>query len=98
MFGAFKTRGFNFEDTHMKNLEKIKMLIVLVSIVYTWCVLLWLYLNESLPIKLMKLGRKLKSIFKYGFEYLTCFIKKLLEDKIYNILEFNDVTKFLSCT
>jgi len=98
MFGAFKTRGFNFEDTHMKNLEKIKMLIVLVSIVYTWCVLLGLYLNESKPIILMKFGRKRKSIFKYGFEYLTCFIKRLLEDKIYNTLAFNEVTKFLSCT
>jgi len=98
MFGAFKTRGFNFEDTHMNNLEKIKMLIVLVSIVYTWCVLLGLYLNETVPIILTNTGRKRKSIFKYGFEYLTCFIKRLLEAKLYNILEFNEVTKFLSCT
>ena len=98
MFGAFKSRGFNFEETHMTNLEKIKMLIVLVSIVYTWCVLLGLYLDESLPIKLMKLGRRRKSIFKYGFEYLTGFIKRLLEGKIYNVLEFNEVTNFLSCT
>ena len=98
MFGAFKTRGFNFEETHMTNLEKLKMLIVLVSIVYTWCVLLGLYLDESLPIKLMSQGRKRKSIFRYGLDYLTCFIKKILENKIYNIHEFNEVTKFLSCT
>ena len=32
MFGAFKTRGFNFEDTHMRDLEKLKKLIALVSI------------------------------------------------------------------
>lgn len=98
MFGAFKSRGFNFEDTHMINLEKIKKLIVLVSIVYIWCVFLGICCDQSIPIKLMKLGRKRKSIFKYGFEYLTSFIKKLLEGKIYNELEFNEVTKILSCT
>lgn len=89
MSTAIKTQNF---------LQTLKMLIVLVSIVYTWCVLLGLYLNESSPIKLMSRGRKRKSIFRYGLDYLTWFIKRLLDDKIYNILEFNDVTKFLSCT
>lgn len=98
MFGAFKSRGFNFEDTHMTNLEKIKMLILLVSIVYTWCVLIGIWCDESIPIKYMKLGRKRKSIFRYGFEYLIYFIQKVLKGKIYNDLEFNEVTKILSCT
>jgi len=99
MFGAFKTRGFNFEETHMINLEKIKKLIVLVSIVYTWCVLIGIWYDETVPIKLMlTLGRKRKSIFRYGFDYLTTFIKKLLDGKIYNDFEFNEVTKLLSCT
>ena len=98
MFGAFKSRGFNFEDTHMTALEKIKKLIVLVSIVYAWCVLIGLWYDETVPIKLMKLGRKRKSIFRYGFDYLTSFIKKLLDGKVYNDFEFNEVTKILSCT
>ena len=99
MFGAFKTRGFNFEDTHMKDLEKIKKLIVMVSIVYTWCALIGLWYNATVPIKLMvTLGRKRKSIFRYGFDYLTTFIRKLLDGKIYNDFEFNEVTKLLSCT
>lgn len=98
MFGAFKTRGFNFEDTHMKDLDKIKKLIVIVSIVYTWCIWIGLWYNETVPIKLMTLGRKRKSIFKYGLDYLTSFIKKILYGKIYNVFEFNEVIKILSCT
>ncbi len=98
MFGAFKTRGFNFEDTHMTNLEKIKKLIVLISIAYTWCVLLGLWISETIKIRIKNHGRKQKSIFRCGFDYLTTFIRKLLSGSIYNDLEFNEVTKILSCT
>lgn len=98
MFGAFKSRGFNFEDTHMTGLEKIKKLIVLVSIVYTWCVLVGLWYDETVPIKLMTSGRKRKSIFRYGLNYLTSFIKKLLDGRFDNDFEFNELTKILSCT
>lgn len=98
MFGAFKTKGFNFEDTHMTNLEKIKKLVVLVSIVYTWCVLVGLWVSESITIRIMNHGRKQRSIFRCGLDYLTTFIKKLLSGNIYNDSEFNDVTKLLSCT
>jgi hypothetical protein len=98
MFGAFKKRGFNFEDTHMTMLEKIKKLIVMISIAYTWSVLVGLWISESIKIRIMNHGRKQKSIFRCGFDYLTTFIKKLLTGNIYNDLEFNDVTKLLSCT
>jgi hypothetical protein len=98
MFGAFKKRVFNFEDTHMTKLEKIKKLLVLISIAYTWCVLVGLWVSEKTKIRIMKHGRKQRSIFRCGFDYLTTFIEKLLTGNIYNDLEFNDVTKILSCT
>lgn len=98
MFGAFKTRGFNFEHTHMTDLEKLRKLIILVSIVYLWCVFIGLWYDETTPIKLTSFGRKRISVFKYGFNYLTTFIKKLLDGNIHNDFEFNEVTKLLSCT
>lgn len=98
MFGAFKRRGFNFEDTHMTNLNKIKKLIVIISIAYTWCVLVGLWISESIKIRIMPHGRKQRSTFRCGFDYLTTFIRKLLSGDIYNDLEFNDVAKILSCT
>jgi hypothetical protein len=98
MFGAFKKRGFNFEDTHMTHPEKIKKLIVLISIAYIWCVLVGLWISDSIKIRIMNHGRKQRSTFRCGFDYLTVFIKKLLTGNIYNDMEFNDVTKLLSCT
>ncbi len=100
MFGAFKNRGFNFEDTHMRKLNKLKKLIVLISIAYTWSVLVGLWISETIKIKIKikNHGRKQKSIFRCGFDFLTTFIKKLLTGNIYNDHEINDVTKLLSCT
>ncbi len=98
MFGAFKTRGFNFEQTHMKDLQKIKKLIALVSIAYIWCVMVGLWINESIKIRIATHGRKEKSIFRVGFDYLTSFIKRLLNREIYNPYEFKEVVGLLSCT
>jgi len=53
MFGAFKKRGFNFEDTHITQPEKIKKLIVIISIAYTWCVLIGLWISETIKIRIM---------------------------------------------
>ena len=94
LFGSFKTRGFNFEDTHLKNLDKIKLFIVIISIAYFWSVLIGIWLDASTPIKLKKHGRKTISIFRYGFDYLVYVIKSIY-DKLY---EFNNLVKILSCT
>jgi len=98
MFFAFKTRGFNFEDTHMTGLEKIEKLLVLVSIAYSWCVLVGLWLQNEVKISIKNHGRKVKSIFRKGLDYLTGIFIKLLDGSIYNILQFNEVTQILSCT
>lgn len=98
MFGAFKTRGFNFEDTHMTDLEKLKKLIVLVSIAYSWCVMVGLWITETITVRIMTHGRKQKSTFRCGFDFLTAIIKKLLDNAIYNDYEFNEVTNILPCT
>jgi hypothetical protein len=98
MFGAFKTRGFNFEDTHMTDKEKLRKLLVLVSIVYIWCIMLGFWYDLTTPIKLTNFGRMRLSYFRYGFNYLTVFVKKLLDGKIYNDFEFIEVNKILSCT
>jgi len=94
LFGAFKTRGFNFEDTHFKNLEKIKMLIVFISIAYLWSILVGLWLDAVISIKIKTHGRKAISVFRYGFDYLTYIIKNILD----KFDEFNILAKILSCT
>jgi transposase len=36
MFKAMKTSGFNLEDTHLTDLERISTLIALISIAFVW--------------------------------------------------------------
>lgn len=98
MFGAFKTRGFNFEQTHMKAPEKLKKLLMLVSIAYVWCIMIGIWISESIKIRIVTHGRQEKSIFRVGYDYLTTFIKKLLAYEIYNPYEFKEVLGLLSCT
>ena len=98
MFGAFKTRGFNFEQTHMKDLGKLKKLLTLVSIAYLWCIMVGMWISESIKIRIVTHGRKEISIFRAGLNYLITFINKLLAKKIYNPFEFKEVLNLLSCT
>lgn len=97
MFGAFKTRGFNFEVTHMTKLERIK-----INSTSKYCICMvythrnmdkWINKNQD-----YEAWKKRKSVFRCGFDYLTVFSKKLLSGNIYNDLEFNEVNKILSCT
>lgn len=98
MFGAFKSRGFNFESTHIRDNEKIKKLIFLVSVAYIWSVLVGLWIRETIRIRILIHGRKEKSIFRVGFDYLVTIIRKLISNDFNNKYELNEVISLLSCT
>lgn len=38
MFKAFKSSGFNFEDTHLSNLERLHKMMVLLTIAFSWAI------------------------------------------------------------
>jgi transposase len=46
-FQNIKTRGFNIEDTHLQELQRIRKLIAMVSIAYAFCVSLEIYVNRN---------------------------------------------------
>jgi hypothetical protein len=71
LFHSLKSRGFNFEDTHITDRSKIKKLIVLLAIAFCWAHKTgeWRCNNEK-QIKLKKHGRKEKSIFRYGLDLI----------------------------
>lgn len=94
MFGAFKTRGFNFEETHFKNLQRIKKLLFVVSIAYFWSIMVGLWLEKMIRINIKNHGRRAIITFLLGFRYLTYIIKNYFQ----KLEEFNVLTKLLSCT
>ncbi len=91
-FKALKTSGFNIEDTHLTDLDRINKLLALVLFAFTWAYLAGIFLDLLVPIKIKKHGRRAKSLFKYGLTYLASVLFSNDIDK------YKDVCKFLSCT
>lgn len=70
LFGCLKTRGFNFESTHMAKPERIGKLVALLAIAFCWCHITGEWLNSQKTIKIKKHGRMAISIFRYGLDEL----------------------------
>ena len=73
-------------------MNKDDKLILLVMIAFVWCYKIGIYLHLKKPIKIKKHGRKAKSIFKYGLDFIA---KILLNSKNQTNIE---IYGFLSCT
>lgn len=94
LFGNMKTKGFNLESTHMRDDEKLKKLIALLTIALLWCYLIGLWIESSIKIKIKNHGRKEKSTFRKGLDHFI----KILNSFEKLIFETNCVFKVLSCT
>lgn len=92
-FRALKTSGFNIEDTHLTDIERIEKLFALVMVAFTWAYLVGDYLNKYIkPIQIKKHGNKAKSLIKYGLTYIaSVLLNAYFQDDI-------NIFKFLSCT
>ena len=92
MFKAFKTKGFNMEDTHLRDTDPIDKLVAVVSIAFTWAYRAGIYVHQNIkPIVIKKHGRKAHSFFKYGLKFIT----NALLVHPHQLLSFINV---LSCT
>lgn len=70
LFSCLKGRGFNFEDTHVIDRDRIKKLIVLLAVAFCWAHKTGEWRHEQRPIKIKKHGRSEVSLFRYGLDYL----------------------------
>ena len=70
LFGCLKTRGFNFENTHMVHLDRISKLLGLLAITFVFAHLVGEWQHSIKPIKLKKHGRRAISLFRYCLDYL----------------------------
>jgi Transposase DDE domain len=92
-FRALKTSGFNIEDTHLNDIDRIEKLFALVIIAFTWAYIVGVFLHENIkPIRTLNNGRMAKSYFKYGLTFIASTLSKI------NFKAKIDIFKFLSCT
>ena len=68
-FQNIKKRGFNLEDTHLKNLEKLKKLVAMVGIAYAFCANMGLHHHKKVkPIPVKNHGYKANSFSRKGID------------------------------
>jgi hypothetical protein len=72
LFGCLKSKGFNFEDTHIIHRGRIKKLIAVLTIAFCWAHLTGEWRNQQEKvIRLKKHGRPQCSFFRYGLEWIS---------------------------
>lgn len=70
LFEALKSRGFNFEDTHLKDEKRLNTLFAVLAIAFCWAYHVGAWRHSIKPIRLKKHQRPAKSIFRYGFDWI----------------------------
>lgn len=94
MFRAMKTSGFNMEDTHLTDLERISKLIALIAVAFVWVYRIGIDKHMNIKkIKIKKHGRRAYSFFKYGLIRIAHAILNSLDSR-----EFEKCVRILSCT
>jgi hypothetical protein len=100
LFQSFKGRGFNFEDTHITEIERINRIVAVLSLAFVWALKVGEWCNDNVKkLKIKKHGRLERSLFRYGldvlnqailetgFEHLWNSFLKLLSSKQYKLAE-----------
>jgi len=77
LFGFLKSRGFDFEDTHLKDSGKLCTLLHLLSLTTLWCCEVGKERHKLKPIEIKKHGRRAKSIFRLGLDFLSKVLANL---------------------
>lgn len=76
LFSCFKSRGFNLEETHLTQKDRIKKLIAIFSIAFCWCYKVGIRKHEHKPIQLKNHGRLTHSLFRYGLDTVFDYLKQ----------------------
>jgi len=74
LFQALKSRGFNLEDTHMTQLNRLSKLMFMITLAFVWAYRIGEWSHQQKPIPLKKHGRLSQSIFKRGLSILAHLI------------------------
>ena len=95
LFGCLKTRGFNFESTHITDEHKINRMMCLLTIVFAYAYKIGEWKNEIIPIKLKSHMRKSVSMFRYGLDVIrTCLLTPSTHCSIMDLLNEKTCKKY----
>jgi hypothetical protein len=92
LFGAFKTRGFNLEDTHITDVKRSERLFALLVISLVWAVRVGEFVARVRPSEIKKHGYAQWSVFRRGLDCL----RQILFTGSSNGFVLDDVVRLLS--
>jgi hypothetical protein len=75
LFAALKTRGFNFEDSHITNAARLENLLGVLCLAAFWAVQLGELVAAYQPIKRKAHGRREVSVFRLGLDALERLLR-----------------------
>lgn len=94
LFSCFKSRGFNLEATHLSRRDRISKLLALLTIALLWSLRTGEWLHQQQPLPLKKHGRRPRSLFRLGLDFLRrAFFTLDTQTAL-----FRQSLHFLSCT
>jgi hypothetical protein len=93
LFSCLKIRGFNFEDTHIKNIKSIEALLFVLALSVFWSIKLGLETIKETPREIAKHGRARKSLFRIGLEKIRRCIA-LIDKKMNELLSYVKILRF----
>ena len=70
LFQALKSRGFQFEETHLHDAKRLKTLFAVLAIAFCWAYHVGAWRHVVKPIRIKTHQRPAKSIFRYGFDWM----------------------------
>ncbi|MGI9173912.1 MAG: IS4 family transposase, partial [Rhodothermales bacterium] len=70
LFAGLKTRGFDFETTHLSVQGRISTLVGVLALAYSLAHATGRYLSAHAPIVLKRHGRRARSVFRLGLDHL----------------------------
>ena len=86
MFGNFKTKGFNLEDTHITDPEKLSTLLVVLALAVALSIKNGVAMARLKPIPFKKHGRKAWSLFALGLHGLRKIFASADLDQVFAFL------------
>ena len=91
-FKSLKSSGFNIEDTHLADIERIERLFAILTIAFLWAYRVGIAMDRLKPIRILNNGHKAMSFFKYGLDAISSALLNTDRQPLIKIFEI------LSCT
>jgi hypothetical protein len=71
LFGCLKSRGFDLEQTRLRDPQRLSKLLALLAMAFCWCYRIGEWQATQKPIRRLKHGRPVYCLFRYGLDYLS---------------------------